>query len=1376
MTKVNQDYIIGLDIGTNSAGYAVTDKKNNILRLHGKNAIGARLFREGNTAADRRGFRTTRRRLKRRKWRLRLLEEIFDSEMIKVDRYFFARMKESEISPLDNRKQYTSIIFPTKEEEKEFYDKYPTIYHLRDKLMTEDKKFDLREVYLAIHHIVKYRGNFLQDTPVNNFNASKIEVRDSLEKINEYLEKAEIEAVQFTLDNSDDIRGLLTDKTTPKQDKVKQITNLLLPEIKNKEIKKLTRNIAKQVVNAILGYKVSFDILLNKEIEKEDQNDWRFKLSDVDADVKLDALLSIINETEQNLILEVKNLFSAVTLAGLVDEGKTLSQTMIRKYNDHKDHLRLLKDVINDHSDKEKAKNLRLAYDLYINNHGGRVLEAKKVLKKNRLNREDFEKIIKNNLDDLDTAAEIKRLIDLGTFMPKQRTNANGVIPYQLQQIELDKIIKNQSKYYPFLAEKNPIDSHQDQAPYKLDELIRFRVPYYVGPLITEEEQQNTSGANFAWMIRKETGRITPWNFDQKVDRMSSADKFIKRMTTKDTYLFGEDVLPAHSLIYQEFTVLNELNNIRINDKKLTTEEKRDIFDNLFKRHASVSSEQLKNFLKTNYNSLSVEITGLSDDKKFNSSLSTYYQLSKIKGLKEKLDNQNYQADIENIIEWSTIFEDRNIFIEKLKEIAWLSDAQRSELSKLRYQGWGRLSDRLLTKLVDEDGQNILQTLWNSQQNFMQIINQADFKSQIEQANKEILGNKDNNIEDILEDAYTSPANKKAIRQVVAVVDDIVKAAGHKAPAQIAIEFARDKDKDPKLSKSRGNKLSKVYEEVATELVDESVKEELTEAITSQKLLKDKYYLYFMQGGRDAYTGERINIDEITTAYQIDHILPQAFVKDDSLDNRVLVRTKLNAEKSDDVPVKHYAHNLVPNENITVKELWKKWQENGLISKKKLNNLLMDPGKINKYQRQGFINRQLVETSQIIKLVAAILQAKYPDTEIISVKASYNHAIRTNKLYNLYKSREVNDYHHAIDAYLTTICANYLYQTYPKLRPYFVYGEYQKFRQHPEIEKDILRSFRTFNFIWPLLKVDHSNDLTVYKSDEVVFDRQKDIIDKLKRAYEFKYMVISRETYVQDGALFNMTLYPRKNRDTKTRKNLIPKKKNLNPEIYGGYSGNKDAFMSLIKVSKGKNIKYKIVGIPVRFASKLKLIKNKKNYSLTLYKIIEKQGFKNFEILKEKIPYRQLVKADNEKFQLGSSTYLYNGKQLTLSNESMRIITGDFLAEENRKNSYVKVYDEIINKVDAYLPLFDINNFRRSLHQKRDIFITLNEEDMRQVIIKILNGLHDNATIPKISELKISTPFGMMQRPSGIILPSNAELIYQSPSGLFEKRVKIKNL
>lgn len=53
--------------------------------------------------------------------------------------------------------------------------------------MTENRKFDLREIFLAMHHIVKYRGNFLQDTPVKNFEASKIDVVSVLNSINEAL-------------------------------------------------------------------------------------------------------------------------------------------------------------------------------------------------------------------------------------------------------------------------------------------------------------------------------------------------------------------------------------------------------------------------------------------------------------------------------------------------------------------------------------------------------------------------------------------------------------------------------------------------------------------------------------------------------------------------------------------------------------------------------------------------------------------------------------------------------------------------------------------------------------------------------------------------------------------------------------------------------------------------------------------------------------------------------------------------------------------------------------------------------------------------------------------------------------------------------------
>lgn len=228
MTKVTEDYIVGLDIGTNSCGWVAINSRNELLRLHGKTAIGAHLFDAGNSAADRRAFRITRRRLKRRRWRLKLLEEIFDPYMTEIDPYFFARLKESGLSPLDERKTTSSIIFPTPQEDHQFYHDNPTIYHLRHKLMTEDKKFDLREVYLAIHHIVKYRGNFLYDTPVKDFEASKIDIRDSLEKLNKLYEGLGSELpVELNSGNSLDIEKIIRDKKIFKRDKVKKINQLL---------------------------------------------------------------------------------------------------------------------------------------------------------------------------------------------------------------------------------------------------------------------------------------------------------------------------------------------------------------------------------------------------------------------------------------------------------------------------------------------------------------------------------------------------------------------------------------------------------------------------------------------------------------------------------------------------------------------------------------------------------------------------------------------------------------------------------------------------------------------------------------------------------------------------------------------------------------------------------------------------------------------------------------------------------------------------------------------------------------------------------------------------------------------------------------------
>lgn len=1423
-----KDYTIGLDIGTNSVGWVVTDDQNNILRIKGKKAIGARLFDEGKVAAKRRIFRTTRRRLSRRRWRIKLLEELFDKEIAKVDPSFFARLHESWISPKDKRKRYSAIVFPSPEEDKKFHESYPTIYHLRDKLMKDDQKHDIREIYIAVHQMIKARGNFLHDESVETYRSGMSSLGgrsertilsvQTLEELNDlFAENEGTEDVELNVASAEQINDILAGGYL-NADSQKEIGNLLLPssfpsfddKAKEKQVKKLIKNVATNISKAWLGQNSNFAAILN--VSEAEKDIYSFKLQGEGEEDKVQALESLLDQSQTEIVDRLIEIRHAIVLSEIVPVGMTLSEAMIEKHDQHKKDLNNLKKVIKNTKNRENAVKLQAIYDLYVNNRHADKAKAMKLLgisnwkdkRKVLLNDpNEFEKRIIKLLDDTSASSEIKESINKGIFLPLQRSNNNGVIPNQLHQVELDEIIKKQSKYYPFLAEKNPDESEEAQkkAPTKLDALLTFRVPYYVGPMITKEEQEAQDGHSFAWMVRRDPQdhkAITPWNFEEKVDKMASATQFIKRMTTKDTYLLGEDVMPASSLKYQLFTVLNELNNIKVNGKKLTSDEKEQVIEGLFKKYKTVKADKFVKYWQAKHIGMDVTVDGLSDPEKFNPTLSTYIDFKKIFG--DQLNDANRQNDFEKIIEYSTIFEDRKILEDKLRaDFAWLSEEQIKQLCRLRLQGWGRLSDKLLTRLTDGNGQNVLERLWNSNDNFVQIVSDPHIKAKIEQENQKLLrdGQSDDAVESILDDAYTSPQNKKAIRQVMRVVHDIVKACDGNVPAKFAIEFARSQEDDAKRTIARVNQMQKIYDQISDEVVSQGVKEQLSR----MKSLKDRYYLYFMQGGRDAYTGAKLNIDRLSD-YDIDHIMPQSFVKDDSLDNRVLVARAVNNQKSDNVPAKLFGNNVVPDLGITVREMWGRWQKLSMITKRKLNNLLTDPKVLSEYRAQGFIRRQLVETSQVIKLTATILQSEFPDSKIIEVPAKYNSIVR--KQFDLYKSREVNDYHHAIDAYLSTVVGNYLYQVYPNLRRMFVYGEFKKFSSNAgESAHAVARRVKSMNFLDDLLRGTHNDNIYCRSTDEIVFSRN-DIISKLKQAYSFKQMLVTQEVFTRKSELFDQTVYPSPERDSKKRSGLIPRKKGMDTEIYGGYSGNKDAYFVLAEAVKEKGHSLQIIGVPIRA---LNTLKNSANYSEKLLEIVKPQvmfnkkkgkpvkGIKDVKILVDKIPCRQPVLEGESYYMLASSKYRYSLKQISLSQRSMKYIL-DYVDDPNfnkhemvsvdqqdEKECLLSVYDEILEKMDKYLPLFDIRSFRKKLHDGRDAFIALpivSEEKKPgkvDVIRKILKGLHANADSANLAELGFGTAaLGALVSPDGIRISDDAVFIYQSPTGLFERRVKVSDL
>ena len=67
-------------------------------------------------------------------------------------------------------------------------------------------------------------------------------------------------------------------------------------------------------------------------------------------------------------------------------------------------------------------------------------------------------------------------------------------------------------------------------------------------------------------------------------------------------------------------------------------------------------------------------------------------------------------------------------------------------------------------------------------------------------------------------------------------------------------------------------------------------------ATDESNLRKDKLFLYYTQFGKCMYSGDPIDLEAALhddKTYDIDHIFPRSRIKDDSIENRVLVKSVL---------------------------------------------------------------------------------------------------------------------------------------------------------------------------------------------------------------------------------------------------------------------------------------------------------------------------------------------------------------------------------------------------------------------------------------------------------------------------------------------------
>src|SRR5699024_10193996 len=379
---------------------------------------------------------------------------------------------------------------------------------------------------------------------------------------------------------------------------------------------------------------------------------------------------------------------------------------------------------------------------------------------------------------------------------------------------------------------------------------------------------------------------------------------------------------------------------------------------------------------------------------------------------------------LEHIIYWITVFEDKDIIRMKIKETyKHISDKQINKLIHLQFVGWGRLSHKLINELqIDvENNLNILDIMKKEPVVFMEVLGTEKY-----QLNERItrLNLKDNTsytkikYKDIAE-LQGSPAIKKGIWQSILVIEDLVEIFGE--PEHIMIEFAREEGVK-KRTVDRKKQLANLQKAVSKDEAELKAFLKEHSRYETKEYNNPRLYLYITQEGKCLYTGEALNVSRLHD-YEVDHILPRNFVKDDSIDNLALVTSTANQAKGG---TKMPLELLNESEKIQRKRHWKKLFDNKLISQSKYFKLMKES--FSDQDKESFFARQLVETRQIIKHVKDLLNDRFEHTEVHPVNANIVTNLREQS--NVVKIRGLNNKHHAIDAALAALVVQFIINKY----------------------------------------------------------------------------------------------------------------------------------------------------------------------------------------------------------------------------------------------------------------------------------------------------------------------------------------------------------
>ena len=1339
-------FYLGLDIGTDSVGIACSDEQYQLLRAKGKDLWAVRLFDEANDAKQRRTFRTARRRIARRKERILLLQEIFVPFV--GDETFFLRLKNSAFYEEDKAEGLPrlTLFADANYTDKQFYAEYPTIFHLRQSLLEKGAK-DIRLYYLALHHIIKYRGHFLfegealsgaRDLSVlfGEFNAVSEEFFEESVRLDPALAD---KFMEIALGNA------------RMNDKKREMQALLG-----------AAPVMKEIAVFLLGGKGKPSVLV------EDCEEKSFSL-DI-PDEEFEAMAETLGDAFP-LFESMRKIFRFVRFQKILNGRETFSQSMIDIYDKHRSDLRRLKTLLAGYYPHElyvKVFKSTQEVNNYVNYIGYTKPNKKKINVKKCKSYDDFSKWLQKELSEAPASEEGRALweeviaeLKDGTFLPKILNADCGVVPHQINLSELDLILTNLCRDFPAFGEK---DGDGLTPAQKIRSLFLFRIPYFVGPL-------NRHGQN-SWLIRKEEGRILPWNFEEKVDLEKSNEGFIRRMTGTCSYLSHEDVLPKCSIYYQAFDVLNQLNKLRINGEPISVALKQELFHSLFLTDPRVTDRKIVTYLKTHgYVSGDGQVILTGKDGDFKAGMRSYIRL------KEKLGALvDERPEIcEDIILWHTLCTDKGMvesyLLKKYADIPAVKENIKWIKGLTLFKDFGRLSKRFLCGIsggedpATQQPYTILGELYRTNFNLNELLfgEKYSFREAIRAEN----GSGENKVDyHDVEALYVAPQVRRGIWQALEMVDEYVAALG-RTPDKIFVEVTRENA--PKKKNVRTvSRREQLFALLGTVKDIQELKEELGKKSDSD-LRQERLYLYFRQLGRCMYTGQKIDLARLNTdLYDVDHILPRSLVKDDSLENKVLVLRTKNKEKSDIYPL--------PMGFTDQKPFWKVLHEKKLIGDKKWASLTRTEPLTEK-DFEDFVNRQLVYTNQMAKAVAELLARKFEKdgTKIVFSKAGRVSDFRQK--FDFVKCRDTNDLHHARDAYLNIVVGNVYDTRFSSLRDMF----YRRGSDGSQRE----------------IKLD-----TLFTYDVAGAWDKMTSLALVRKTMGKTSMAITRYTFVNGGEFYDQTVYSKGDSGIGApRKGKGPLS---DPQKYGGYKKLNTAYFAVVlsKDKKGNAVKT-IEAIPVLID-----YKTKGDRAAVLSYLRETCGLIEPRLLIPRLRMKSLVKINGTPAYLagitGSRIVLHNAVEWFTDQKTDAYVKalgklleddrmGKYRAEERMQEMFIMhtnrfgevkqtidraqneaLYDAMLRQLEkpVYGGISGAVFFGDKVKGLREKFFTLPVLDQAKVLMQIAKFLKCNAESSDLSLVGAEKSCGNL-RINQNITEVDFRIVHQSACGLDVRERKV---